>query len=290
MHRVPLGNTGGEISAIGLGGMPLSLRGRPSPEEAAKVINAAIDRGMTFIDTADVDCIDDNDIGHNERLIDSTLSLRPDRESVFVATKGGLRRPNGEWTNDASPQHLREACEKSLRALGVARIFLYQLHAPDPKVPFEQSVETLAQLKQEGKIEHVGISNVSVDQIRAASKIVEIASVQNRLNPFFREAVEQNVVSECEEKGITFLAYSPLGGGRLVKKLPRYVPLQKLAEKFECSPHAIVLAWVRAQGRTVVPILGATRAGSVVDSATATDLILSPEELEMIDRTEFSRS
>jgi len=270
--------------------MPLSTRGRPSEADAHRVINSAIDEGMTLIDTADAYCVDERDAGHNERLIAAALRRRSDGASVRVATKGGYRRPGGDWKVDASPKHLRDACERSLRALGVDRIFLYQLHAPDPAIPFERSMDTLAALKNEGKIEHVGLSNVDVDQIGAAQEIVEIASVQNRLNPYFREAVEEGVVKECESRGITFLAYSPVGGGRLARKIPSFPVLQQLAARYNCSPHAVVLAWVRAQGKTVLPIPGASRVESAVDSALSATLTLSEDDLQTISRSEFSRA
>src|SRR5258706_758981 len=180
---------------IGFGGMPLSIQGRPPEDVGRGVLNAAIDAGMTFIDTADVYCLDDDDIGHNERLIASVVHARDDRASIRVATKAGLRRPRGAWTNDGSPQHIREACERSLRALGTDQIWLYQFHAPDPRVPFETSLETFAELQRAGKCKYVGLSNVSVDEIDAASRIVEVYSVQNRLNPYFRESL--GVAAEC---------------------------------------------------------------------------------------------
>src|SRR5947207_9997489 len=162
--------------------MALSIQGRAPEEVGRQVLHAAIDAGMTFIDTADVYCLDDNDIGHNERLIASVVRERDDRDRIRVATKAGLRRPRGAWTNDGSPKHIREACEHSLRALGAEQIWLYQFHAPDPRVPFEKSVETFAELQRAGKCKHVGLSNVSIEEIDAASRIVEVKSVQNRLN------------------------------------------------------------------------------------------------------------
>jgi aryl-alcohol dehydrogenase-like predicted oxidoreductase len=278
MRQVNLGHTGVQVSALGFGGMPLSIQGRPPEAQARQTLHAALDAGITLIDTADVYCRDDDDIGHNERLIAAVLTERPGSEQVRVATKGGMRRPNGEWTRDGSPQHLREACEASLRALNTKQIFLYQLHAPDPKVPFEKSIETLARLKEEGKIEHVGLSNVSVDQIRAARRIVDVQSVQNRLSPFFREPLENGVVAECDREGLTFLAYSPLGGRRLAQKVPNYVVLKKLGEKFGASPHAIVLAWVRATGSSVLPIPGASKPENARSSAASAEIDLTPEE------------
>lgn len=286
MQTTTLGNTGEVIPIVGFGGMPLSIQGRPPEDEGRRVLNAAIDAGMTFIDTADVYCMDDNDIGHNERLIASVISERKDE--VRVATKAGLRRPKGAWTNDGSPAHIREACEKSLRALNTERIWLYQFHAPDPRVAFEKSVEAFAELQREGKFQHFGLSNVSVKQIDQAQRILPVVSVQNRLNPYFRENVD--VARECANRNITFLAYSPVGGGRLAKKLPKFDVLIELAQKHDRSVHAIVLAWVRAQGKTVVPIPAARRVEHALDSARSAELVLPDEDVEAIDESEFDRS
>lgn len=273
---------------IGFGGMPLSIEGRPPEDEGRKVLHAAIDAGMTLIDTADVYCVDDSDIGHNERLIASVLRERSDRGAVSVATKGGLRRPRGAWTNDGTPGHIREACEASLRALETDRIWLYQFHAPDPGVKFEKSVEAFAELQRAGKFEHFGLSNVSIAQIDKAQAILPVASVQNRLNPYFRESVD--VAEECARRGILFLAYSPVGGGRLAKKLPKFELLKTMAAKYGRSVHAIVLAWVRAQAGTVVPIPGARTIEHAVDSASSAELALDAQDVRAIDDAEFSRA
>jgi aryl-alcohol dehydrogenase-like predicted oxidoreductase len=270
---------------IGFGGMPLSIQGRPDEEQGRRVLRAAVDAGMTFVDTADVYCLDDGDIGHNERLIASALG---DRDDVRIATKAGLRRPRGAWTSDASPAHIREACEQSLRSLNTERIWLYQLHAPDPKVAFEKSVEAFAELQREGKFEHFGLSNVNVAQIDQARAILPVVTVQNRLNPYFRESVK--VANACAERGITFLAYSPVGGGRLAKKLPQFDVLIELARKHDRSVHAIVLAWVRAQAPSVVPIPAARTIEHALDSARAASLTLSREEIAAVDETDFDRA
>jgi len=276
-----------ETSPIGFGGMPLSIQGRPSEEQGRRVLNAAIDAGITFIDTADAYCLDDSEIGHNERLIASVVRDRADRDSIRIATKAGLRRPRGDWTRDASPEHIREACEQSLRSLGIERIWLYQLHAVDPRVGLEKSVETFAELQRDGKCQHVGLSNVSIEQIEAARRIVNVVSVQNRLNPYFREAIEEGVVEFCENEKITFIAYSPVGGGRLAKKLPKFSLMQELAEKYGATPHAVTLAWVRSKGSTVVPIPGARKEEHARDSARATTLAIAPEHLALIDDETF---
>ena len=271
--------------------MHLSLEGRPDQATAIGVIHAGLDHGMTLIDTADVYCLDDDDLGHNERLIATALrSWRGDRDSITVATKGGLRRPKGRWERDGRPAHLRAACENSLRALRVDQIALYQLHAPDEKVPFESSVEALARLQEEEKIRWVGLSNVSVEQIRRAQRIVPIATVQNRLNPFFREAITDGVVEFCGAEGIGFLAYSPTGGGRLTKKLPAHPVAAALGARYGVSAHQVVLAWVLAQGPSVIAIPSARTVAHVTDSAAAGSLTLSADDLAEIDRAEFSRA
>ena len=288
MQTTTLNNSGEPIPVIGFGGMPLSIQGRPPEEQGVRTLNAAIDAGMTLIDTADVYCLDDNDIGHNEHLVATTLAGRADRASIRVATKAGLRRPRGAWTNDGSPEHIKEACEHSLRALQSDQIWLYQFHAPDPKVPFEKSIEAFAELQRAGKFRWFGLSNVSVKQIDQAERILPVVSVQNRLNPYFRESI--SVAKECERRNITFLAYSPVGGGRLAKKLTQFDVLMDLARKHDRSVHAIVIAWVRAQSKTVVPIPAARSVEHAVDSAKASDLVLSDDDLRAIDETDFDRS
>jgi aryl-alcohol dehydrogenase-like predicted oxidoreductase len=275
---------------VGYGGMHLSIQDRPPKEQGIRVIHAALDAGVSFIDTADVYCLDENDIGHNERLVAAALATRPsDRARVIVGTKGGVTRPRGQWETDGRPEHLREACERSLRALGVERIDLYQLHAPDPKVPFAASVGTLADLQRQGKIRWVGLSNVSVSQIREAEGIVRVTSVQNRLNPFFREALAEGVVAYCADHGIGFLAYSPTGGGRLNHKLPAHPVLQPTAARLGVTPHALVLAWVLSLSPAVIVIPSARTVDHAVDSARAAELELSEAELAAITAAEFSR-
>jgi aryl-alcohol dehydrogenase-like predicted oxidoreductase len=269
--------------------MPLSLDSRPPEAQAISVIHASLDAGMTLIDTADVYCIDDGDIGHNERLIAKALAgWSGPRESIVIATKGGLTRPGGRWERDGRPDHLRQACERSLAALGVERIDLYQFHAPDPSVPFAESVGTLADLQREGKIRWVGLSNVSVAEIEAAAAQVEVVTVQNRLSPFFREALETDVVKHCNSNRIGFLAYSPVGGGRLNKKLPGHPVVAGIAARRGISSHAVVLAWVLAQSPNVIIIPGARTVEHALDSARAADVVLDEEELRAIDAAEFS--
>jgi aryl-alcohol dehydrogenase-like predicted oxidoreductase len=289
ISRRKLGVDAPPVTAVGYGGMHLSIQDRPSEEQGIRVIQAALDAGVTLIDTADVYCLDDSEIGHNERLIARALSSRS-TTGVTVATKGGLRRPGGRWEVDGSPAHLRAACEQSLKALGVERIDLYQLHAPDPRVPFAESIGALADLQRSGKIRWVGLSNVSMTEIRQAEQIVPITSVQNRLNPFFREALTEGVVQYCTDHGIGFLAYSPIGGGRLNRKLPAHPVLRPMASRLGVTPHALVLAWVLARSPTVIVIPSARTVEHALDSITAAELNLSEADLSAITTAEFSRA
>jgi len=263
------------VSVIGLGGMPLSITGRPDESRAIAVIHASLDAGVTLIDTADVYCLDHNDIGHNERLVATALRTWGGNPSdVVVATKGGLERPGGQWTRNGRPEHLRQACERSLKALGRDHIDLYQLHAPDPAVPFEDSV-AVADLVREGKVRWAGLSNVSVEQLRRAQAIIPIQTVQNRLSPFFRESLEDGMVGDCAEQGIGFLAYSPVGGGRLHKKLPENEVVAVIARGLGVSPHALVTAWVLSRGATVFAIPGARTIPHALDAVSAANLDLT---------------
>ncbi|MDP9348171.1 MAG: aldo/keto reductase, partial [Gemmatimonadota bacterium] len=186
MEQVELGRTGWEVSRMGMGAMPLSIRERPEWEEGKRVVQHAVRLGVRFIDTADAYCLHEGEIGHNERLVAEALEEIGARGRVVVATKGGLVRPGGRWERNGRPKHLRAACEQSLRALGVEAIDLYQLHAPDPEVPFEDSVGEISRLWEEGKVRAVGISNVTLEQVHVAQEIVEVTSVQNRYNPWDR--------------------------------------------------------------------------------------------------------
>jgi len=285
MKARKLGPDGPEVGAIGLGGMYLSIHsgsGRPDEAQGIATIHAALDAGVTLIDTADVYCVDHRDIGHNERLIAKALKGR--KEKVLVATKGGLERPRGDWTSNGRPEHLRAACEASLRALGVERIDLYQLHAPDDDVPFADSVGALARLRDEGKISSVGLSNVSVAELAAAQKIVPVSSVQNRWNPLHRSPERDGVLAACTRQGIAFLPYSPFGGARGAKTLAQQGGLGAEAARRGVSAHQLVLAWMLAKSPVVIPIPGARRPESPRASAAAADLELSPADVAAIEK------
>lgn len=282
MKRRALGRTGLSFFPVGLGAMPLSVSGRPDEARALETLRAALEAGVDFIDTANVYCLDDSDIGHNERLIAKALRAHG-REGVLVATKGGLARPGGAWTNDARPAFLRESCEKSLKALGVEAIGLYQLHAPDSKVPLEESMGELRRLKDEGKILHVGVSNFDVDELERALKVVRVESVQNRCNPFAPEDYRDGVLAACERHGLSYLPYSVVGGHRGQARTAEQPALKEIAARRGVSPYRVVVAWHLAQSPAVLPIPGASRPESIRDSAAATELRLDAEELRLID-------
>lgn len=289
MRTIPLGPGAPPVTIIGFGGMPLSTSSRPPEPQGIQTLHAALDAGMTLIDTANVYCMDEGDIGHNERLIAKALAAwKGDKAGVIVATKGGITRSGMSWGTDGRPASLLKACDASLVALGVERIDLYQLHRPDPDVPFADSVGALAELRTAGKIRWAGLSNVSVEQIDEARKIVPITTVQNRLNPFFREAIKGGVVGYCARESIGFLAYSPVGGGRLNKKLPSHPALLPIAKRLGASPHAVVTAWVLAQGSSVIAIPGARTPEHARDAVASAGITLTREDLAAIDRAEFS--
>ena len=271
------------VGAIGLGGMPLSVEGRPDRERAIRTVHAALDAGVTLIDTADAYCLTSDEVGHNERLIaEAVASWGGDRDAVLIATKGGhTRPPDDSWAQDGSPAHLCAACEASLRALGVEAIDLYQYHRPDPKVPYEDSVGTLEELRQEGKVRLVGISNADPDQIRLAASITPLAAVQNELSPAFRSSLPE--LELCTELGIAFLPWSPLGGiGKASALGNQHAAFGDVAKERGVSPQQVCLAWLLALSPVCIPIPGSSRPESIRDSAAAADLQLTADELERL--------
>jgi aryl-alcohol dehydrogenase-like predicted oxidoreductase len=261
--------------------MPMSLAGRPEEQRSIRTIHAAVDAGVDLIDTADAYCDDEDDFGHNERLIAKALKGRRDR--VLVATKGGHIRPGGRWELDGRPEHLRNACEASLQRLGTDRIDLYQFHRPDPNVPFAESVGALRDLRDEGKVRLVGVSNVTVAQIEEAEAIVPIASVQNQLSLAYPDPIEKGEVAACAQRGVAFLPWSPLGGISFAADASSRVgPVREAAERHGVSPQLVALAWLLALSPTVIPIPGASRPETIKDSVRAAELELVPDELEAI--------
>ncbi|MCX5242945.1 aldo/keto reductase [Streptomyces prunicolor] len=274
-----------EVSAIGLGGMPMSIEGRPDEARSLATIHAALDAGVTLIDTADAYHLHADEVGHNETLIAKALASHDRGADVLVATKGGHLRPgDGSWTLNGSPAYLKEACEASLRRLGVEAIGLYQFHRPDPSVPYADSVGAVRELLDEGKIRLAGISNADPEQIRLANEILDgrLVSVQNQFSPAFRSSEPE--LELCDELGIAFLPWSPLGGIARAGELgSAYAPFARIAEKHGVSPQRVCLAWMLAKSPVVVPIPGASRPETIRDSAAAPELALSAEEIAELD-------
>ncbi|MFF3849403.1 aldo/keto reductase [Streptomyces sp. NPDC002328] len=282
------------VSAIGLGVMPLSIEGRPDESRALATIHAALDAGVTLLDTADSYHLPGEEPGHNERLVARALAAYGGPvDEVLVATKGGRGRPAGEdWTVNGDPCHLRSAAEASLKRLGVDAIGLYQLHKPDPAVPFEESVGALRELLDEGTIRLAGISNADAAQIGVARRILgdRLVSVQNRYSPAVRDSERE--LRLCAELGLAFLPWSPLGGisrssldgpSRLEGER-RFGAFHEIAGERGVSPQQVCLAWLLARSPTVVPIPGASRPETARDSAAASELVLDGEELGRLER------
>jgi aryl-alcohol dehydrogenase-like predicted oxidoreductase len=273
------------VSAVGLGAMPLSTKEhRPSATEAEAVVHAALDAGVTLIDTADAYAADEAEFGHNEELVARALASYGAADDVLVATKGGHTRSGTDWGLDGSPGYLRRAAETSLRRLGVEAIGLYQFHRPDPATPWEESMGGLRARADDGLVRMVGISNADVDQIDAARAIVgdALVSVQNQFSPEYRSSAGE--LAHCAAVGLAFLPWSPFGGVSAAKSLGSTAgEFAAVADELGVSVYRVTVAWHLAQADVVVPIPGASRPASIVDSAAAADLTLSPEQLARLN-------
>jgi aryl-alcohol dehydrogenase-like predicted oxidoreductase len=274
------------VGAIGLGGMPMSIEGRPEEARSVATIHAALDAGVTLIDTADAYHRYAGEVGHNESLIARALaSYGGDTTGVLVATKGGHLRPgDGSWTQDGAPDYVKQACEASLKRLGVEAIGLYQFHRPDPRVPYADSIGALRDLLDEGKIVRAGISNANPAQIRQAHEILgeDLVSVQNQYSPAFRSSEPELELSA--ELGLAFLPWSPFGGITAAAGLgDRFAVFAEVGAAHGVSPHRVCLAWMLAKSPVVIPIPGSTRPETIRDSVAAEALELSGEELARLD-------
>ncbi len=283
MQQRTIGNV--TVSAIGLGGMPMSIEGRPDRERSIATIHASLDAGVTFIDTADAYHRDANEVGHNEELIAEALKSHAAGKDVLVATKGGHLRPgDGSWTQNGHPDYLKDAARASAKRLGVESIGLYQFHRPDPEVPYAESIGALKELLDEGVIQQAGISNATVAQIDEANEVLDgrLVSVQNQFSPAFLSSRDE--LRHCAEIGVAFLPWSPFGG---IKKAGDFgsdhSAFQEVADARGVSPHQVALAWHLAQAPVVVPIPGASRPESAKNSAEAADLELTDDELKTIE-------
>ncbi|MFJ2092198.1 aldo/keto reductase [Streptomyces sp. NPDC087901] len=279
------------VGAIGLGAMPLSIEGRPDEQRAIATVHAALDAGVTLIDTADSYHWHAGERGHNELLVARALrSYRGDTSGVLVATKGGRGRPgDGSWTVTGTPEHLKRAAQDSARRLGGESLGLFQLHKPDLAVPWADSVGALRDLLDAGTIRAAGISNVTTGQIREAHTILGdgLVSVQNRYSPAVRGSEPELRLSE--RLGLAFLPWSPLGG--ITRSSLDGPPgptsagtaFHDIAAERGVSPQRVVLAWLLARSPAVIPVPGASRPASIQDSAGAAEIELSEAEAARLD-------
>jgi aryl-alcohol dehydrogenase-like predicted oxidoreductase len=266
-----------EVRRLGFGAMRITgdgIWGPPDdPEEAKRLLRRVVDVGVNLIDTAD-------SYGPevSENLIAEALHPYPD--GLVIATKGGMRRTGpGEWPLDARPERLKQCCADSLRRLRLERIDLYQLHAPDPKVPFEDSVGALKELQDEGKIRHVGMSNVSLEQLEQARGLVDVVTVQNRYNLTDRSS--ENVLDACDQAGIGFIPWFPLAVGSLAEAGGA---LEEVAHAHDATPAQVALAWLLARSPVMLPIPGTGSIEHLEENVEAVELTLTHEERETIGR------
>ncbi|MDB9383349.1 aldo/keto reductase [Nodularia spumigena CS-584] len=286
METKQLGNTGVYVSAIGLGGMPMSIYDRPPESQSIAVIHRALDLGITFIDTADSYCKDESDKHHNERLIHQALtSYQGDISQVIVATKGGLMRPDGSWGRNGNPEHLRQTIRESFEIFGGDKpIDLWQYHSPDPNYTIEASLTPAKEAVEAGLIRFVGVSNFSVEQIKQARDVVDIVSVQNQYSPWHRQPETDGVLQYCEQENITFLPWSPFGGMRRHGNLPDIQAIAQIAQEKNVSLYCIVLAWLSSKSPCILPIPGASKVSSIEDTVTAVNVKLSDAQVQKINQ------
>jgi aryl-alcohol dehydrogenase-like predicted oxidoreductase len=265
-----------EVHRLGFGAMRITgdgIWGPPDdPEEAKRLLRRVVEIGIDLIDTAD-------SYGPevSENLIAEALHPYPD--GLVIATKGGLRRTGpGEWPRDARPERLKECCEGSLRRLKVDRIDLYQLHSPDPQVPYEESVGALKELQDEGKIRHIGISNVSVEELEQARGLVEVVTVQNRYNLEDRDS--EDVLDACEAAGIGFIPWFPLAAGDLAKPGG---PVADAAEAHDATTGQIALAWLLQRSDVMLPIPGTGSVEHLEENVAAADIELTDDEVATLN-------
>jgi aryl-alcohol dehydrogenase-like predicted oxidoreductase len=278
-----------QVGAIGLGLMTFDQTGTQPRQQLVDTVSAALDAGVTLFDTADAYGPGDEKgagaQGENERLIVSILDELGVRDRVFLATKGGhVRGEGGSWDVDSSAAHLHAAVDASLERIGVEQLSLWQHHRPDPKVPYDETIATIKEIADSGKVAHVGLSNANPEQIRAAHAVLgdRLISVQNQYSPKFRSSRPE--IDVCTELGLAFLPWSPLGGLSDAKELAEKHPaFAEIADARGVSAQQVALAWELAQAPCVIPIPGAKRPSSITDSAAAAAIELTADELIRLD-------
>lgn len=283
MQSRTIGNA--TVSSIGLGGMPLSIDGRPDRQQALDTILAAIDSGITLIDTADSYTMEQDGQGHNESLIAEALKLRPtEAKNILVATKGGLIYRSGrDWDRNGTPEYLRQAAIDSAKRLGVESIGLYQYHREDYTTAYVDSLGAMRDLLDEGLIQMAGISNAITEQIVLFNQILDgrLVSVQNRFSPIFRSSRPE--LDYSVQNGLAFLPWSPLGGIGKGDEVFDSSAFAEVGAGLGVSPQQVALAWELSLGETVIPIPGASKPTSIADSALASDLVLTPDHLAKLN-------
>ena len=265
-----------EVRRLGFGAMRITgdgIWGPPDdPEGARRLLRRVVELGVNLIDTAD---------SYGPEVSENLIAeaLHPYPEGLVIATKGGLRRTGpGEWPRDARPERLKECCEASLRRLRLERIDLYQLHSPDPQVPLEDSVGALKELQDEGKIRHIGVSNVSEEQLERARAVVDVVTVQNRYNLTERES--DGVLEACESAEIGFIPWFPLAIGELARPGG---PLDGLARRHDATPGQLALAWLLARSPVMLPIPGTSSVEHLEENLGAESIQLDREEVERLE-------
>jgi pyridoxine 4-dehydrogenase len=264
-----------EVRRLGFGAMRITgdgIWGPPDdPDEAKRLLRRVVELDVNLIDTAD---------SYGPEVSENLIAeaLHPYPEDLVIATKGGLRRTGpGEWPRDADPKRLKECCEGSLRRLRLERIDVYQLHAPDPKVPLEDSLGALRDLQEEGKIRHIGVSNVSEQELDRARAVVDVVTVQNRYNLADRAA--EGVLDACERAGIGFIPWFPLATGDLARPGG---PLDELASAHEATPSQLALAWLLARSPNILPIPGTSSVEHFEENLAAERISLDDDEVERL--------
>jgi aryl-alcohol dehydrogenase-like predicted oxidoreductase len=284
MSNNPLQNT-----RVGFGAMSLCISSdRPTEAVAVRMIEEAIDEGrLNFIDTADAYCLGEEEFGYGERIMEKVAG----RNDVLLATKGGYTRKGDNWERCGDPKYLRSACEASLRRLGVSQIDLYQLHGPDPRVPYEDSVGELTLLRSEGKIKYIGVSNTSLKQLQMAKDIANVCSVQNPLAViYYDKKWEEPLLRFCEDSEIRFIAHSPLSGHAnpfLIEKLSE--EFNALARDLIMTPYQLALLRLSAYSPMIVPIPGSKSKEHILENLATSTMAISQEIVEQIDNINLRR-
>lgn len=278
-----LGPDGPTVSVIGLGSMLLSITGRPPTDQAMRVIRSALDKGVTLFDTADGYCLDEHEMGHNEKIL--ARGLEGHRERVTVMTAVGLRRPGGAWTVDSSPEFLKEAVHRSLKNQGVETLDVVSLYSPDKRIAYEDSIGTLARLKEEGKIRYIGICNADLEMVRKAESVTPIQTIQNRWNPQHREIEKDGILEHCMATGKALVAYGPFGGTFGAPTLTTLGKLSDQARRRRLSPYQLVLSWMTNKAPVTFITPGARRPESIEDSAGAGSVDFDSDAVRAVENT-----